>query len=89
MQKEELLELSYQHFGVNEKIFKPWFRNDYKHLVRYAMSVYGVPFEEIAEITNTDRTTIYHSIDFVEKVSSVDLSLKKTLEKYLDFLKNH
>ena len=89
MSKEEILELSYQHFGVNERIFRPRYRSDYKHLIRYAMSVYGFPLEEIGDITNTDRSTVYHSIDFVEKVSSVDLTFRNVMTKYLDFLKNH
>jgi len=89
MEREEILELSYEYFQVTDKIFKPKFRNDYKHLVRYAMYLNGITNEEIAEVTNTDRTTIYHSIDFIETVSSVDKELKKTLDDYLNFLKNH
>ena len=87
--KEEILELSFEYFKVNDKIFKPKFRNDYKHMIRFAMVQFGFHPEEIAEVTNTDRTTIYHSIDFVNNVSSVDKGFKETFDKYLDFLKKH
>ena len=89
MEKEEILLLSFKYFDVTDRIFKNKYRNDYKHLIRYAMVRYGIPFEEIAEVTNSDRTTTYHSIDFVEKVSSVDKEFKITLDKYLEFLRNH
>jgi hypothetical protein len=86
---EDLMDRSFNYFQVDMRIFKSKKRkdSDIKHLIRYALYIYGIPYEDIGEYTNSDRTNIYHSIEFVENVTSVDKDYKKDLDDFLEYLK--
>jgi len=87
---EEMLRLGLDYFGVKEDFFIKKNRKRYvvekKHLIRYALYLNGVSFEDIAKLLYCDRTTTYNSLKYIRDVTSVDTDFRNEVDNFLNFL---
>lgn len=87
---EEMLTLSKEYFGIDQGFFYKKGRQrkvvETKHLIRYALYVNGVSFDDIAKLINCDRTTTYNSIKYIREVSSVDIGFRDEVDNFLNYI---
>lgn len=87
---EELLSASIEYFKLPKDFMEDNSRKktlvEKKHLIRYALYLNGLSFEQIAKLINCDRTTTYNSLKFIKDVTSVDADFRNEVDNYLNYL---